>query len=84
MERFLTLYLLKIFFIYQNGMRIDVLNGIAYDSENDKLFVTGKRWSKMFEIKIREMTDGEIYKSGGGYSKTLQDLRSRCWPHQIF
>lgn len=64
-------------------MRIDVLNGIAYDSENDKLFVTGKQWSKMFEIQIREMTEGEIYKSGG-YSETLQDLRSRCWPHQIF
>jgi len=30
----------------------DVLNGIAYDSINDRLFVTGKRWTKLFEIKI--------------------------------
>ncbi|MCZ4695447.1 glutaminyl-peptide cyclotransferase [Ancylomarina euxinus] len=30
----------------------DVLNGIAYDSINNRLFVTGKRWSKLFEIKI--------------------------------
>jgi len=29
-----------------------VLNGIAYDSENDRLFVTGKNWDKMFEIKL--------------------------------
>ncbi len=30
----------------------DVLNGIAYDSKNDRLFVTGKLWPKLFEIKI--------------------------------
>ena len=31
---------------------VDVLNGIAYDKENDRLFVTGKLWSKLFEIKF--------------------------------
>ena len=30
----------------------DVLNGIAYDAETDRLFVTGKLWSRLFEIKI--------------------------------
>ncbi len=30
----------------------DVLNGIAYDSENNRLFVTGKKWAKLFEIKV--------------------------------
>ncbi|MFC2126782.1 glutaminyl-peptide cyclotransferase [Bacteroidota bacterium] len=29
-----------------------VLNGIAYDQENDRLFVTGKNWNKTFEIKL--------------------------------
>jgi glutaminyl-peptide cyclotransferase len=29
-----------------------VLNGIAYDSAGDRLFVTGKLWPKLFEIKI--------------------------------
>src|SRR5258706_3971068 len=29
-----------------------VLNGIAYDKTRDRLFVTGKNWSKLFEIKI--------------------------------
>ena len=29
-----------------------VLNGIAYDAEHDRLFVTGKLWPKVFEVKI--------------------------------
>ena len=29
----------------------NVLNGIAYDKENDRLFVTGKNWNTLFEIK---------------------------------
>jgi len=32
--------------------RVDVLNGIAHDPENDRLFVTGKWWPKLFEIRI--------------------------------
>ncbi len=28
-----------------------VLNGIAYDAENQRLFVTGKLWSELFEIR---------------------------------
>jgi glutamine cyclotransferase len=30
----------------------NVLNGIAYDQNGDRLFVTGKRWSKLFEIEL--------------------------------
>ena len=30
----------------------NVLNGIAYDAKEDRLFVTGKRWSQLFEIKL--------------------------------
>lgn len=30
----------------------DVLNGIAYDAAGDRLFVTGKLWPKLFEIKL--------------------------------
>lgn len=30
----------------------EVLNGIAYDASHDRLFVTGKRWPKLFEIKL--------------------------------
>ena len=31
---------------------VDVLNGIAYDAREDRLFVTGKLWPKLFEIKL--------------------------------
>jgi|AntRauTorckE6833_2_1112554.scaffolds.fasta_scaffold01451_7 glutamine cyclotransferase len=31
---------------------LDVLNGIAYDQKNDRLFVTGKLWPEIFEIKL--------------------------------
>jgi glutaminyl-peptide cyclotransferase len=30
-----------------------VLNGIAYDADGDRLFVTGKLWPKLFEIRIK-------------------------------
>jgi glutamine cyclotransferase len=31
---------------------VDVLNGIAYDTQTDRLFVTGKLWPKLFEIEL--------------------------------
>ena len=31
---------------------VDVLNGIAYDAEHNRLFVTGKLWPKLYEIKL--------------------------------
>ncbi len=36
------------------GPDTDVLNGIAYDNTGNRIFVTGKRWPKLFEIKITE------------------------------
>ncbi len=32
--------------------KLDVLNGIAYNKNTDKLYVTGKNWDKIFEVKI--------------------------------
>ncbi|OYT73271.1 MAG: glutamine cyclotransferase [Armatimonadetes bacterium CP1_7O] len=32
----------------------EVLNGIAYDRQNKRIFVTGKNWSKLFEIELVE------------------------------
>jgi len=34
------------------GRLLGVLNGIAYDVENSRLFVTGKLWPKLFEIEL--------------------------------
>lgn len=31
----------------------DVLNGIAYDKVSDKIYITGKNWPKLFEIKLK-------------------------------
>ena len=33
--------------------KVDVLNGIAYDQANDRIFVTGKLWPMLFEIKVK-------------------------------
>ena len=35
-----------------NHPGLDVLNGMAYNSKTKTLFVTGKRWDKIFEVKI--------------------------------
>lgn len=35
----------------EQDSKTDVLNGIAYDSATKRIFVTGKNWSKLFEIK---------------------------------
>jgi len=32
----------------------DVMNGIAYDTAGDRLFVTGKLWPRLFEVRILE------------------------------
>ncbi|MCK3686124.1 glutaminyl-peptide cyclotransferase [Maribellus sp. YY47] len=37
---------------HKQGERIDYLNGIAYDAENDRMFVTGKLYSRLFQVKF--------------------------------
>ena len=36
----------------EQRQRVDVLNGIAWDAEGRRLFVTGKLWPSLFEIKL--------------------------------
>lgn len=36
----------------RNSGQDNVLNGIAYDPDADRLFVTGKNWPKLFEIEL--------------------------------
>lgn len=40
----------------QSGLdpKNEVLNGIAYKANEDRLFVTGKHWNTLFEIKLEE------------------------------
>jgi len=44
----------------QERARTDVLNGIAYDAEHDRLFITGKLWPKLFEIKLIPKADRKL------------------------
>ncbi|XVF09943.1 hypothetical protein REPUB_Repub07fG0140800 [Reevesia pubescens] len=43
---------------------IDVLNGIAWDGNNNRIFVTGKLWPELYEIKLhplkKQYNDGDI------------------------
>lgn len=36
----------------EQDSKTDVLNGIAYDATTNRIFVTGKNWSKLFEIRV--------------------------------
>jgi len=38
--------------------KADVLNGIAYDAPGNRLFVTGKLWPRLFEIKLSPKSGG--------------------------
>lgn len=46
----------KLYALIPRSERIDVLNGIAYDPEGDKIFITGKFWPHLFEIKLLPRT----------------------------
>jgi glutaminyl-peptide cyclotransferase len=41
---------------YAGSRPVDVLNGIAYDPGEDRLFVTGKWWPVLFEIRLSRRT----------------------------
>ena len=51
-----------------NPIRGNVMNGIAFDVENNRLFVTGKKWSSLFEVEISESDE------------SLEETRRKCWP----
>ncbi|MDD1736791.1 MAG: glutaminyl-peptide cyclotransferase, partial [Methanothrix sp.] len=36
------------------GEHVDVLNGIAYDVQSDRIFVTGKLWPRLYEIRLTD------------------------------
>lgn len=39
----------------QSANSENTLNGIAYDPEGDRIFVTGKNWKNLFEIKLKSL-----------------------------
>lgn len=56
-----------------NSNKMDVLNGVAWDDAKDRLFVTGKYWPRLFEVKLKKVTA-----TGGAKAELLANVRSRC------
>ncbi len=46
--------------------------GIAYDALGQRLFVTGKLWPRVFEIKVQPYAQGQV--------PTWASVRHLCWP----
>lgn len=44
--------------LLDNAQGADILNGIAYDAASEHIFVTGKCWPKLFEIKLYRKEGG--------------------------
>ena len=52
--------------------RMDVLNGIAFDDKASRVWVTGKKWPKLYEVEIAELP------THADYQNRLADARHRC------
>ena len=42
----------KVRSLYRSNPNIDVLNGIAYDEAAGRIFITGKKWPKIYQIEL--------------------------------
>ncbi len=51
----------------RNSSNPDVLNGIAFDNSDTTFFVTGKKWSRLYKIKIPKIELENIIKMRGTY-----------------
>jgi glutamine cyclotransferase len=54
----------------------DVLNGIAYDAAAGRLFVTGKRWPKLFEIEVTGWPAPETFRNNLPFALQTAEARS--------
>jgi glutaminyl-peptide cyclotransferase len=57
----------------QQGLPADVLNGIAYDADTKRLFVTGKLWAQLYEIRVVAYPEVD-------QKKQLEYARTTCNP----
>eukprot|EP00208_Stichococcus_sp_RCC1054_P005758 CAMPEP_0206141564 /NCGR_PEP_ID=MMETSP1473-20131121/13375_1 /ASSEMBLY_ACC=CAM_ASM_001109 /TAXON_ID=1461547 /ORGANISM="Stichococcus sp, Strain RCC1054" /LENGTH=324 /DNA_ID=CAMNT_0053536179 /DNA_START=227 /DNA_END=1201 /DNA_ORIENTATION=+ len=55
--------------------RIDVLNGIAWDGQRKRLFVTGKWWQKLYQVQLQEAPQT---------AEHLNQVRGLCIPRSNF
>ncbi|KAK9665421.1 hypothetical protein RND81_14G111700 [Saponaria officinalis] len=59
--------------VQEGSTYFDVLNGIAWDSDKKRIFVTGKLWPKLFEIKLRRVKDRSQF-----------NIRQLCIPNALY
>jgi len=53
----------------------EVLNGIAWDDEGEHLYVTGKFWPTLYEIRLQDCPELPLFRDGFGF----QDTSSWSW-----
>ena len=61
--------------MHSPGAPVDVLNGIAYDEVDGKLYVTGKLWPKLYEIQLRPLY---VDSKKTNVDEMTADIRRRC------
>ena len=61
----------------------DVLNGIAYDQVGERLFVTGKRWSYLYEIELLQPERTYLPQVAKGWSAVLPPATTMPTPTAI-
>ncbi|TMW84523.1 hypothetical protein EJD97_025008 [Solanum chilense] len=54
---------------------IEVLNGIAWDRDGDRIFVTGKLWPKIFEIKLLPLPPS---------APLIREIKNLCMPTPFY
>ena len=61
--------------VHSPNARVDVLNGIAYDGVDGKLYITGKLWPKMYQIQLRPLY---LDSKNTDVDEMTTDIRRRC------
>ena len=61
--------------MHSPGSSLDVLNGIAYDEVDGKLYVTGKLWPKLYQVQLLPLY---IDSKETNVEEMTADIRRRC------
>jgi glutamine cyclotransferase len=64
--------------VHSPDKRVDVLNGIAWDEVEGKLYITGKRWPKVYEIQLRPLY---VDSKKTNVDVMTESIRRRCIIH---
>lgn len=65
------------------GYKVDVLNGIAYDEKTGRLWLSGKLWPRLFEVRLRPVTPPGSNRRGGAGVTCLHRNSRRFLPADL-